>query len=90
MTSLIPVWILGAPFVGLLILSFSFKRPTAMAGDLPRTLTRDRMATDTSATPLQPMYSDAVHRGPREDGYASNTLAASGPKLIETSARRSI
>ena len=40
MTSLIPVWILGAPFVGLLILSFSFKGPSAMGGGMPSPLPR--------------------------------------------------
>ncbi len=77
MTNLIPVWILGAPFVGLLILSFSFKGPSAMAA---RPVTRDRLATDPSATPLQPMYPDSVHRGPREDGYLGNTLGGVRPK----------
>jgi len=28
----IPVWIIGGPFVGLLILSFAFKGPSAMSG----------------------------------------------------------
>lgn len=30
MNSLIPMWIIGAPFAGLLILAFSFKGPSAM------------------------------------------------------------
>jgi hypothetical protein len=34
MNALIPVWILGAPFVGLLILAFSFTGPSAMGGDV--------------------------------------------------------
>jgi hypothetical protein len=63
MTSLIPVWILGAPFAGLLILSFIFKRPRAMGGDFPRGLRRDRLATDLSPS-LQPMNPDAVRRNP--------------------------
>ncbi len=33
MNSLIPMWILGGPFVGLLILAFSFKGPSAMGGN---------------------------------------------------------
>ena len=37
MTNLIPVWILGAPFVGLLFLAFSFRGPSAMGGDRSRT-----------------------------------------------------
>lgn len=36
MSALIPAWILGAPFIGLLILAFSFKGPSAMGGGLPR------------------------------------------------------
>jgi hypothetical protein len=30
--TLIPVWIIGGPFIGLLILAFSFKGPSAMSG----------------------------------------------------------
>jgi len=62
MTNFIPVWILGAPFVGLLILLFSFKGPSAMGGDVPRALPRDRMAIDPSAPLLQPMHPGAVRR----------------------------
>jgi hypothetical protein len=29
---LIPLWIIGGPFIGLLILSFSFKGPSSMSG----------------------------------------------------------
>ena len=32
MIDLVPVWILGAPFVAMLILAFSFKGPSAMNG----------------------------------------------------------
>lgn len=28
----IPVWIIGGPFIGLLVLAFSFKGPSAMEG----------------------------------------------------------
>ncbi len=28
----IPMWIIGGPFIGLLILAFSFKGPSAMSG----------------------------------------------------------
>jgi hypothetical protein len=61
MTNLIPVWILGAPFVGLLILSFSFKGASAMGRDLPRQMPNER-STDSPASPLQPAYPDAVRR----------------------------
>ena len=30
--ALIPVWIIGGPFIGLLILSFSFRGPSSMSG----------------------------------------------------------
>jgi len=30
MTALIPIWIIGAPFVGLLVLAFSFNGPSSM------------------------------------------------------------
>jgi hypothetical protein len=30
--TLIPLWIIGGPFIGLLILSFAFKGPSAMSG----------------------------------------------------------
>ncbi len=64
MTNFIPVWILGAPFVGLLILSFSFKGPSAMGGELPRTLPTARSVTDPSAPLLQPMHPGSVRRNP--------------------------
>ena len=32
METLIPMWIIGGPFLGLLILAFSFKGPSAMSG----------------------------------------------------------
>jgi hypothetical protein len=32
METLIPMWIIGGPFIGLLILAFSFKGPSAMSG----------------------------------------------------------
>jgi hypothetical protein len=36
MNTLIPVWIIGGPVIGILILAFSFKGPSAMGGSLPR------------------------------------------------------
>jgi hypothetical protein len=36
MHQLIPIWIIGGPFIGLLILAFSFKGPSAMGGRDPR------------------------------------------------------
>jgi len=36
---LIPLWIIGGPFIGLLILAFSFKGPSAMSGGMgPRSV----------------------------------------------------
>jgi hypothetical protein len=36
MNTLIPLWIIGGPFIGLLILSFAFKGQSAMGGRVPR------------------------------------------------------
>ena len=41
MTALIPLWILGAPFIGAVILGFSFGAPSVMGGHLPRPQPRD-------------------------------------------------
>jgi len=60
--SLVPLWILGAPFVGLLILLFGFKGSSAMGGHLPRPLPRNPTPTDESAPLLQPMHPGAVRR----------------------------
>lgn len=64
MTNFIPVWILGAPFVGLLILSFSFKGSSAMGGEFPRALPTERSATDLSAPLMQPLHPGAIRRTP--------------------------
>jgi hypothetical protein len=39
--ALIPVWILGGAFVGVLILAFSFKGPSSMSGPGMRSADRD-------------------------------------------------
>ena len=70
MHALIPVWILGGPFVALLILAFSFKGSSAMGGSLPRLPPRDRdyrrehdyRPLDASAPALEPMHPDAPRR----------------------------
>jgi len=36
MNALIPLWIIGAPFLGLVILGYSFKGPTATAAGASR------------------------------------------------------
>jgi hypothetical protein len=63
MNPLIPLWIIGGPFVGLLILSFSFKGPSAMGGSMPRLAPRGRdLAAELSAPLVEPMRSDAPRR----------------------------
>jgi hypothetical protein len=63
MNSLIPLWIIGGPFIGLLILSFSFRGPSAMGGSLPRWTPSGREGSmDSSAPLLDPTYPDAPRR----------------------------
>jgi hypothetical protein len=62
MSAFIPVWILGAPFVGLLILAYSFKGPSAMRADLPGTSPGYRSALDSRPSMADPMHSDATRR----------------------------
>lgn len=63
MNTLIPLWIIGGPFVGLLILSFSFKGPSAMGGTVPRSVPRDQdVGRDSSAPLLDPMHPDSPRR----------------------------
>jgi hypothetical protein len=62
MNPLIPLWIIGGPFVGLLILSFSFKGPSAMGGTAPRLPPRDRAAVDPAAPLFEPMHPSAPRR----------------------------
>jgi hypothetical protein len=63
MNPLIPVWIIGGPFIGLLILSFSFKGSSSMGGSGARQPPRDREgSTDNSAPLLDPMHAQAPRR----------------------------
>jgi hypothetical protein len=62
MSAFVPVWILGAPIVGMLILSFSFKGPSAMGGELPRTSRDYRASGDMTSPVANPMYPDAPRR----------------------------
>jgi len=69
MNSFIPFWIIGGPFVGLLILFFSFKGPSAMGGLAPRLAPRGRAMSVDADNParapapfLQPMHPEAPRR----------------------------
>ncbi len=63
MSPFIPAWIIGGPFIGLLILSFSFKGPSSMGGTAPRLPPRGRNAAIDPAAPLfEPMHPAAPRR----------------------------
>jgi len=63
MNPLIPIWIIAGPFIGILILSFSFKGSSAMGGTYPRLAPRGLDGpVDPSAPLLDPMYPDAPRR----------------------------
>lgn len=63
MSPLIPLWIIGGPFVGLLILSFSFKGPSSMGGSGERLPPRGHEGSiDASAPLLDPLHGSAPRR----------------------------
>ena len=63
MSPYIPVWIIGGPFIGLLILSFSFKGPSSMGGTAPRVSPRGYgAALDPSAPLLDPVHAASPRR----------------------------
>lgn len=63
MNSLLPIWIIGGPFVGMLILAFAFKGPSAMGGLSSSTAPRGRsLPNDASAPLLDPMHPGAPRR----------------------------
>jgi hypothetical protein len=62
MSVLVPIWIIGGPFIAILILSFAFKGPSAMGGGGPRLTPRDGTAIDPSAPFLDPIASGAPRR----------------------------
>ena len=63
MSPFIPAWIIGGPFIGLLILSFSFKGPSAMGGPVPRLPAQGRDGSlDPSAPLLDPLHPSAPRR----------------------------
>jgi hypothetical protein len=62
MNTFIPLWIIGGPFIGILILAFSFKGPSAMGGGGPRIPPRRHGGLDTSEPLLDPVHADAPRR----------------------------
>lgn len=61
--TLIPLWIIGGPFIALVILSFAFRGPSAMGGNAPRFAPRDRdLPIDESAPLLDPVHPSAPRR----------------------------
>ena len=72
MATFLPVWILGASFLGVLVLSFSFKGPSAMGGHLPRPQPRGRAVRD-SLPSLQPIPADAARPNPWVDAVPTYT-----------------
>ena len=67
MNTFIPVWILGGPFLGIILLSLVFKGQSAMGGSAPR-LVRGRSesaysyAGDKSAPLSNAIHADAPRR----------------------------
>ncbi len=60
---LIPVWIIGAPFVRLFILSFSLKGSSAMGDSAPRISPRVTVDVIHQSAPLfDPMHPQAPRR----------------------------
>jgi len=62
MSPFIPVWIIGGPFIGLLILAFSFKGASAMGGSLPRVAPRDQYSVASPTSLADPIYPNAPRR----------------------------
>ena len=63
MQSFIPMWIIGGPFVALLVLSFMFKGPSAMGGVGTRYPPRGQdYVPDPSAPLMDPMHPGAPRR----------------------------
>lgn len=62
MSSFIPLWIIGGPFIGLVVLSFAFKGSSAMGGTLPRPVPRSVNGLDSAAPLFDPMHPEAQRR----------------------------
>ena len=63
MSTFIPVWIIGGPFIGLLFLSFAFKGPSSMGGTAPRfEPRRNGPAIEPSAPSLDPVNPSSPRR----------------------------
>ena len=60
MSALVPIWILGGPFIGLVILSFAFKGPSVMGGGTR--LGRDHDTLRNPSPLLDPMAPGAPRR----------------------------
>ena len=62
MNTLIPLWIIGGPFIGLLILAFSFKGPSSMGGLAPRDPPRRAAYLDAGVPLTDPVHPEAPRR----------------------------
>jgi hypothetical protein len=63
MSTFIPIWIIGAPFIALVALSFMFKGQSAMGGSLARPdLRASEGAIDRSAPLFDPVAPSAPRR----------------------------
>ena len=62
MSVLVPIWIIGGPFIALLVLSFAFKGPSSMGGFEARLPPRDNPVNDRSAPLLDPIAPGAPRR----------------------------
>ncbi len=62
MHSLIPLWIIVGPFIGLWVLSFSFGGRSAMGGTAPRLPPRAREPVAPPAPLFDPLHPNAPRR----------------------------
>jgi hypothetical protein len=62
MDTLIPLWIIGGPFIGLLILAFAFKGPSAMGGLAPRLPPRRAEYLDAGVPLTDPVHPESPRR----------------------------
>jgi hypothetical protein len=63
MSVLVPIWIIGGPFIAVVFLSFAFRGPSAMGGPGLRLPPRsNNFVNDPSAPLLDPMTPGAPRR----------------------------